>query len=172
MARLLLLLLPALALAGFVFVFVVGLPWLLTNQPYAVPQQPIRFNHRVHVEQVGMECAFCHRTAAIGVTAGMPDVQQCIFCHVAVGQGVPEQEKLRQAWVAQDRIDWMHVHRQPDHVRFVHDAHVQAGLPCATCHGDVGRMEVTVKVRPLNMADCVDCHRVQSAPASCGVCHY
>ena len=167
-----LLLLPALALAGFAVVFVVGLPWLLTHQPYAVPEQPLRFNHRVHVERAGMECAFCHRTAGSGVAAGMPDIQQCIFCHIAVGHGIGEQERLRQAWVAQEPINWMRVHHQPDHVRFVHDAHVQAGLPCATCHVDVGRMEVTVKVRPLNMPDCVGCHRLQSAPTDCGACHY
>ena len=129
--RLALVLLPALGLAGAVFVLAVAAPRYLAIQHYpSTPQQPIYFDHRVHVEQAGLDCAFCHRTASTGVTAGYPDVEQCIGCHVVVSRGerTDEIEKLRQAWIGQRPIDWQRIHRLPDHSRFPHAAHVQAGV--------------------------------------------
>ena len=173
--RLALVLLPALGLAGAVFVLAVAAPRYLAIQHYpSTPQQPIYFDHRVHVEQVGVDCAFCHRTASTGVTAGYPDVEQCIGCHVVVSRGerTDEIEKLRQAWIGQRPIDWQRIHRLPDHSRFPHAAHVQAGVPCADCHGAVEQMGQVVQTRSLKMGDCVDCHREFSAPDQCGACHY
>ena len=174
MGRLVLLGAPTLGLVGCVFFVAVVAPWLIANQPRPTPKQPIAFDHQVHVEQAGIDCAFCHRVADRGVSAGLPDVESCMSCHgvVAGGPNGPEIEKLRQAWIDQRTIEWAVVHHVPDHSRFPHDAHVQAGVACATCHGDVGRMERVVQVRPLNMADCVACHQETAAPVQCAACHY
>ena len=150
----------------------VGAPRLLAAQPPAPPTQPIAFDHRIHTQAAGLDCAFCHRTAAAGVTAGLPDVQLCMDCHQTVGQGQPEIEKVRTAWNHQQSIDWQLVHRLPDHTRFMHDAHVQAGISCATCHGDVTQMQQVVQVRSLKMADCVACHQQNNASTECSTCHY
>jgi hypothetical protein len=170
--RLPLISLPALALAGFVFFVAIAVPWLLTSQPHPVAAQPIRFDHQVHTQVANLDCTFCHRTASSGVSAGYPDLQQCMFCHGTIGQGVPEIEKVRQAWLAQQPVDWGRVYRLPDHTRFPHFAHVQAGVACTTCHGDVRQMGQAQHARPLNMADCVECHRQAGAPTQCGTCHY
>jgi hypothetical protein len=170
--RLPLVVLPASLLAGGVFVLAVAAPRLLAAQPPAPPTQPIAFDHRVHVQAAGLDCAFCHRTAASGVTAGLPDVQLCMDCHQTVGQGQPEIEKVRMAWNHQQAIDWQLVDRLPDHTRFPHDAHVSAGIACSVCHGDVGQMQQVVQVRSLKMADCVACHQQSSAPVECSTCHY
>jgi hypothetical protein len=102
----------------------------------------------------------------------MPDVQQCMFCHQTVGRGQTEIEKVRQAWASQQPIDWARIHRMPDHVRFTHDAHIQAGIPCATCHGDVAQMHQVTQERSLKMNDCVACHQQSGAPTLCATCHY
>jgi cytochrome c7-like protein len=177
--RLLLVGLPALGLVGAAFYLSLAAPWLLAQQHYpTTPKQPIPFDHRLHVEQVGLDCAFCHRTADRGDTAGLPDVQQCMFCHIAVEPGAVGQQnavpiaQVRGAWTDQQVIDWVRIHHVPDHSRFPHDAHVQAGLACETCHGDVGRMRQVVQVRSLKMGDCVACHQEMRAPTQCGVCHY
>ena len=175
MTRLAVVLLPALGLVGGVFLVTVGLPRYLAIQHYpSTPEQPIYFDHRVHVEQARLDCAFCHRTAERGVSAGYPDIQQCIDCHVAVAQGerVQEIEKLRQAWVKQEPIEWARLLRLPDHSRFPHAAHVQAGVSCAACHGDVGQMGQVLQTRSLKMGDCVDCHRETAAPTDCVACHH
>jgi hypothetical protein len=173
---------PTLTLVGGVFFIVVGAPWLLARQHFpAPPKQPIYFSHEVHVQQAGLDCAFCHRTADRVATAGYPDVQQCMFCHVVVDDIYQATQraafegqiaKLRTAWVEQQSIAWTRAHRLPDHSRFPHEAHVQAGVPCATCHGDVERMDLAQQVRSLQMGDCVACHQETGAPGDCVDCHY
>jgi hypothetical protein len=170
--RLPLVLLPAGLLAGGVFFLAVAVPWLQAAQPPAPPTQPIAFDHHIHTQVAGLDCAFCHRTAARGVTAGLPDVQQCMACHSTIGQGQPEVDKVRNAWLQQQTIDWQRVDRLPDHTRFTHDAHIQAGIPCATCHGEVSQMQQIVQMRALKMADCVACHQQLGAPTECSTCHY
>lgn len=144
----------------------------------AAPDQPIDFPHDVHVEKVGIECAFCHRTADTSEAAGIPALQQCLFCHKDLGDDdfiLPDSSeltKLREFFLADEPIDWKRVHRLPDHVQFLHEAHINVGITCSTCHGDVGSMQKVEQVRDLKMGDCVDCHRANNAPTDCVACHY
>ena len=145
------------------------------------PDQPIAFPHTVHVQEVGLDCTFCHRNVTKGAAATIPAVALCMTCHEVVGDGIAEVEKLRATFEAGNSIDWVRVHRVPDHVHFVHEAHirffaerdgVEASAVCSTCHGDVGSMTKVKRVRSLKMGDCVDCHRENSAPTDCTTCHY
>ena len=146
------------------------------------PDQPIAFPHPTHVEDLGMDCTFCHRNVTEGAAATIPSAGLCLTCHQVVGDDLPEIEKLREMVVENERpIDWVRVHRVPDHVHFVHEAHIKFfserdGIAetavCATCHGDVGSMEKVEQVRDLKMGDCVNCHRDNGAPTDCTTCHY
>lgn len=154
------------------------------------PDQPIAFPHTVHVQELGLDCTFCHRSVTNSPNAGIPPVSQCMFCHKIVGDGNPEIEKLREFAANSQPIDWVRVHRVPDHVHFVHEVHirffsewdpetrlprpeqVEASAVCSTCHGDVGSMTKVKQVRSLKMGDCVDCHRDFSAPTDCTTCHF
>jgi hypothetical protein len=138
----------------------------------AAPAQPINFPHITHVQAVGLDCTFCHRTVSTGVSAGLPAVEQCMFCHQVVGHNIPEVQKVLAAAQNGAPIVWTRVTSVPDHVRFTHAPHVRAGVPCERCHGDVGAMTAVRQVHPLKMGDCVACHRQNSAPADCWVCHY
>ena len=174
------------------------------------PEQPIAFPHTVHagtavlvdldgnervdvngdtMHGLGLDCTFCHRNVDKGATASIPPVEQCMFCHKTVGTDLPEVMKLVAAWDNKEAVLWERVHRLPDTVRFVHEAHVrfftQSGnlLPsgeqamiaanvCATCHGEIAQMVEVNQVRSLKMGDCVDCHRDYNAPTDCTTCHY
>ena len=146
------------------------------------PDQPIAFPHPTHVEDLGMDCTFCHRNVTKGAAATIPSAGLCLTCHQVVGDDLPEIEKLREMVVENERpIDWVRVHRVPDHVHFVHEAHIKffserdriaETAVCATCHGDVGSMEKVEQVRALKMGDCVNCHRDNGAPTDCTTCHY
>lgn len=145
------------------------------------PDQPIAFPHTVHVQEVGLDCTFCHREVTKAAAATIPSVGLCMTCHQVVGDDKPEVLKLRATFTAAKPIDWVRVHRLPDHVRFVHEAHirffsaklnVEPSAVCSTCHGDVGAMVKVKQVRSLKMGDCVDCHRDNSAPTDCLTCHY
>lgn len=176
----------------------------------AAPEQPVAFPHTVHAGDgvlmsleghpklnedgseaygLGMDCTYCHRNVDKGAVAGVPPVEQCINCHKAVGGDLPEVMKVIDAWDSREPLAWERVHRLPDHVRFVHEAHMrfftQPGnlLPsgeqalvasdvCSTCHGDVASMAEVKQVRSLKMGDCIDCHRDHNAPTDCVTCHY
>ena len=183
-----------LGLGGLVVVG--GVAFFLINAWFGVPlfaegpEQPIAFPHTVHAGAVedgglGLECAFCHRNVEQGAVATIPSVQQCMFCHSKVTGTTQtaqvEIAKLRAAADTLTPIDWVRVNRLPDHVQFVHDAHIrffseQDGVTssqvCSTCHGAVETMTRVKQVRSLKMGDCVDCHRENNAPTDCATCHY
>ena len=196
------------AIVGFVLA-VLLISWF-SNPPFGLgnaPPQPVAFPHTVHAGStaeggMGIQCEFCHRNVTKGEAATVPAVEQCLFCHKNV-TGAPgtaanvEIQKVRQAFEDGDPINWERVHRLPDHVRFVHEAHIRfftnpdtettrvsingekinqaLSVPqtCAICHGDVARMtEVQPKrFQSLKMGTCLDCHRVNNAPTDCTVCH-
>lgn len=145
------------------------------------PDQPIAFPHTTHVQELGLDCTFCHRNVTKGAAATVPAVGLCMTCHKTVGDGIAEVKKLRDISDDGRSINWTRVHRVPDHVHFVHEAHIRffskmedkaPSAVCSTCHGDVGNMTKVRQVRPLKMGDCVDCHRDNSAPTDCTTCHY
>lgn len=149
------------------------------------PEQPIDFPHTTHVEELGLDCVFCHREVTTSAQASIPAVALCMTCHQAVDgsddDAVADIQKLQDAYAEGDAIDWVRVHRVPDHVHFVHEAHiryfserdgVEPTAVCSTCHGDVGAMERVKQVESLKMADCVECHRENGAPTDCTTCHY
>ena len=116
----------------------------------------------------GIDCLFCHRTAGTDEAASYPAVQQCLFCHQLIKRDSPEVAKLISAAENNQPINWVRVHRLPDHVQFVHEAHIRffseqnniaPSQVCSICHGDVKGMKVAEQVRNLKMRDCVDCHR-------------
>ena len=89
------------------------------------PDQPIDFPHTVHVQDLGLDCAFCHRNVDKAAAASIPAVSLCMTCHKVVGDDIVEVEKLRSIYEDGKAIDWVRVHRVPDHVHFVHEAHVR-----------------------------------------------
>jgi len=56
-------------------------------------------------------------------------------------------------------IPWVKVHKAPDYVYFNHSAHLNRGISCQSCHGQVNEMEVVKHAEPQSMGWCLDCHR-------------
>ena len=145
------------------------------------PDQPIKFHHKTHVEELGLDCTFCHRTVTTEASASVPSVSLCMTCHKSVGDGLEEIEKLRSIYASKGTIDWIRVHRVPDHAHFIHDSHVKhfseknnvaPAQTCSICHGDVAQMEKVSQARELKMGDCIDCHKKNNGPTDCSTCHY
>ena len=53
----------------------------------------------------------------------------------------------------------MRIHRVPDYAYFNHSAHVNRGVSCVSCHGQINEMEVVWQDQPQGMAWCLNCHR-------------
>jgi|FaiFalDrversion3_1042247.scaffolds.fasta_scaffold01630_2 hypothetical protein len=171
------------SLLGLAFLVLVA-PRVVAHYSWSVerlfrqaPAQPIAFSHKTHAGDAQIPCLFCHRGAAVEEAAGIPSLQECMFCHrLIVGTTEAQQAEIRkviEAFGKERPVQWVRVFRLPDHARFVHEAHIRAGFTCADCHGAVETMrEVRQVHRSLKMGDCVGCHRQHGAPTDCATCHY
>lgn len=136
-------------------------------------EQPIRFNHKKHLEQ-GLECDSCHRYVKTQPFAGMPDIGTCLQCHQEAITKNPEEEKIRQFAKRGGEIPWKRLYKEPDYVFYSHRRHTVLGkIPCQTCHGNIGKSE-----RPpskpyvrMTMGWCMGCHRKKGASNDCLACH-
>jgi hypothetical protein len=146
---------------------------LFVSQAQAAPAQPIAFNHQVMV-QLGVQCLYCHNTARESPAAGMPSVAKCMGCHKVVDPTVPVIQEVAGYWDRQQPIPWVRVNVMPRFVFFSHQVHINNGVNCETCHGDVGHMTVDKPVVRMNMGWCLDCHEKQpnaSQLMDCVICH-
>jgi hypothetical protein len=66
---------------------------------------------------------------------------------------------IRDAYNEGVGIEWRNVHVVPDYASFPHNVHVNAGVSCYSCHGQIQGMPVVVQQESLSMGWCLDCHR-------------
>jgi hypothetical protein len=125
--------------------------------------QPIPFSHAVHAGGLGLDCRFCHAGVERRADAGMPSAETCLGCHERVWNVTAQFAPLRAAIAGGAAVEWSSVSRLPDHARFDHAAHTQAGVACESCHGKVQDMPRTARAETLSMGFCLDCHRNPAA---------
>lgn len=148
------------------------------------PIQPIHFSHRIHAGDNQIECKFCHSSARVSKTSGIPSLNVCMNCHksiseVAEGTATDEYSKSfydgeiaklydavgwdveTQSYTGEtEPVKWVRIHNLPDFAYFNHSQHVEVGgIACQTCHGPVEEMEIMYQNAPLTMGWCVNCHR-------------
>ncbi len=129
------------------------------------PAQPIPFSHKIHIDQLGMDCRYCHPFVEVSGHANVPSASTCWNCHQHVQLESPRLAPLRKsidpAYPGYDGkpIEWVRVHKAPDYVYFNHSAHVNRGVSCQSCHGNVNQMDVITHDQPLSMGWCLACHR-------------
>lgn len=137
-------------------------------------EQPIAFNHRVHIEEVGFECTDCHLYAKTGVRATIPNIEICEACHADAEDASPGVVRTVEYVERSEPIPWRKVYRVPNHVYFSHRRHTaMAGIACEECHGEVGQRTEPVD-RPAvapTMERCLDCHDERGASNDCLWCH-
>jgi Cytochrome c7 and related cytochrome c len=139
------------------------------------PEQPIAFPHPVHVQKLGMNCLYCHYSANKSPDPGLPAVATCMGCHTIIRPELRASDigpARRSAEIAKlhryagvdsvgripKPIPWQRIHKVPDYVNFPHMRHVNAGVTCQACHGDVQNMNRVYQYSSLNMGWCVRCH--------------
>lgn len=139
------------------------------------PIQPIAFSHELHAGANNIPCQFCHVSPGEGPNASVPGLNTCMNCHSQVAVDRPEIQKIHNAWEKGEPVKWVKVYDLPDHVRFNHQPHINFGLDCTECHGDVMSMDVIETDNRFNMGWCVECHRQpehETASTDCVTCHY
>ncbi|MEQ1860580.1 MAG: cytochrome c3 family protein [Chthoniobacteraceae bacterium] len=123
------------------------------------PVQPVQFSHKIHAGQLGMDCRYCHSFVEVAAHSNIPTTQVCMNCHAQVQPQNPKLAPVRESWQTGKPIAWTQVHKSPDYVYFNHAAHVNRGVSCVSCHGDVSEMEVVHHEKSHSMDFCLTCHR-------------
>lgn len=129
------------------------------NRMFVPIEQPVQFSHKHHVKDDGLDCRYCHTSVDKSAFAGLPPTETCMTCHSQIWSDSPLLEPVRESWRTGRPIQWVRVHDLPDFAYFNHSIHVNKGVACATCHGQVDEMPITYKVNTLTMSWCVNCHR-------------
>ncbi len=132
-------------------------PWMTGAQ--VARDQPIQFSHERHVGGNGIDCRYCHTSVEESSFAGIPPTRTCMNCHSQIFANSPFLEPVRESFRSGRSIQWNRVHDLPDFVYFDHSIHVNKGVGCTTCHGQVDRMPLMWQEKSLQMEWCLDCHR-------------
>ncbi len=147
-------------IAGGVLVLLI---WWFASPKYTdvgyQPEQPVPYSHKLHAGDLGIDCRYCHTSVDKAASASLPPTQTCMNCHQLI---LPESKKLlpvRESWATGKPIEWVRIHKIPDYAYFNHSVHINAGVGCASCHGNIAEMEVVKLTEPLSMGWCLDCHR-------------
>jgi Cytochrome c7 and related cytochrome c len=124
-----------------------------------VREQPIPFSHAHHVGDLGIDCRYCHTSVEKSGYAGMPQTKICMNCHQQIWSGSPELAPVRDSYKSGKPIEWTRVHRLGEFVYFNHSVHVNKGVGCVSCHGQVNEMPLMWQHGTLLMEWCLNCHR-------------
>ena len=147
------------------------------------PEQPIDFSHKLHAGEMNIDCQYCHIGVEKQRHATIPAASICMNCHSVARKNKPEIMKLTEFYESGKPIPWKRIHKVPDYAYFNHSVHVNKGIECAKCHGEVEKMDKIRQVRSFTMGACLDCHRnahaempeladkIKKGPEYCSACH-
>jgi len=133
-----------------------------------IPPSDIIFSHARHVTEQEIDCAACHDLTASSTRSedrNLPTMDKCADCHDV-----------------EDDQECGRCHRNPDEpqappspertILFNHKKHLDDGVACSTCHGDVGATETLTADRNMpSMAVCMGCHSKAPETSDCRRCH-
>jgi hypothetical protein len=149
--------------AGLAATALMGGVWYYCTPKYTrvgyQPVQPVAFQHSIHVQQLGMDCRYCHSFVEVSDHSNVPSTQTCMNCHTAIKSASPKLQPVRDSWTSGQPIQWVRIHKVPDYAYFNHSAHVNRGVSCVSCHGQINQMDVVAQDQPQGMAWCLECHR-------------
>ncbi|MDQ1266781.1 MAG: hypothetical protein QG635_1933 [Bacteroidota bacterium] len=147
------------------------------------PEQPIKYSHKLHAGELKIDCQYCHTSVSKTRHAGIPSASICMNCHSVVRRDKPEIMKLVEYNNDGKPIPWKRIHRVPDYAFFNHSVHVNKGINCVHCHGDIANMDKVAQKLSFRMSSCIGCHKnahdrmpelanqIKKGPVTCGHCH-
>jgi hypothetical protein len=120
--------------------------------PHPAPEQPIPYSHKTHL--------------------AFPASSTCMTCHANIAKDKPSIMKLAEFNQSGQPIPWVRVYQVTSGVTWSHRRHLQAGMQCIMCHGDVSQLDAMQQTTSVTaMASCIDCHRARNASTACVTCH-
>ena len=146
------------------------------------PEQPINYSHKLHAGTMKIDCQYCHVGVEKSRHAMVPPVATCMNCHKIARKDRPEIIKLNEYYNSNKTLKWKRIHKVPDYAYFNHSVHVNKGIQCESCHGDVRQMDKVGQMNSFTMRNCLSCHRnaherlsyikaINQGPEYCYACH-
>lgn len=123
------------------------------------PVQPVPFDHSLHVNQVGMDCRYCHTFVDRSEHSTIPAANTCMNCHSVIKSDSAKLALVRESFQSGEPVQWVKIHDTPDYVYFNHSVHVNRGISCVHCHGQVDEMKEVYHAKSFTMNFCLECHR-------------
>ncbi|HEX7408941.1 MAG TPA: cytochrome c3 family protein [Candidatus Binatia bacterium] len=171
--------------AGAILLTVLAVGWVTQPDRFVrgyAPEQPIPYSHRLHAGTMKIPCQYCHTGVSRARHAGIPAVETCMNCHRVTKTDSPAIQKLTAIYESGRPLEWKRIHALPDHVYFDHRPHVNGGIACQTCHGEIQTMEVVYQQMSMRMGNCLGCHRdahealppdskIERGAENCNACH-
>jgi hypothetical protein len=138
---------------------------------HPAPAQPLPYSHKTHLA-VGLQCKLCHTNPDPGKLMTFPAASVCMTCHASVAKDKPAIRQLADFAKSGKPIPWVRVYNVTPGVTWTHRKHVEAGVKCDTCHGQVAQMDAMSEATSVTaMAVCITCHAQNKAPTVCQTCH-
>ena len=135
------------------------------------PEQPIPYSHRTHLA-LGLACEMCHANSDASPLMGFPATDTCMSCHNAIATDRPAIQQLTQNAASGELIAWERVYQVLPGVTWAHEPHIEAGVQCGACHGDVSQQDTMAMTTSVTaMASCISCHEAHAAATTCATCH-
>jgi len=139
--------------------------------PHTPPDQPIPYSHKTHLA-LDLPCSTCHTNPAPGALMTFPATSTCMSCHATIATNKPAIQKLASFSKSRQPIPWVRVYTVLPGVTWTHRKHLDAGMKCQMCHGNVAQMErMSEATSVTTMGVCLNCHKEHSAPTVCSTCH-
>ena len=139
---------------------------LLGSEAKVKPE--VKFSHRLHAEDVGVECKDCHPGVAeskSGADDLLPTMEQCAACHAV--ENTDECSKCHTD-VDKPRPFERVAKYSP---KFNHAKHLERGVACETCHDQIAKADTAGTEKLPVMEACVKCHDGMQAEKACIACH-
>lgn len=142
-----------------------------TPAPSPAPIQPIPYSHKTHLA-LGIQCQTCHSNPAPRDLMTFPAPGICMQCHATIATDKPAIQKLTEYDKSKTLVPWVRVYVVLPGTGWSHGKHLDAGMKCEMCHGQVAQMDKMANVKSVtSMGGCRDCHNSHHAPTTCVTCH-
>ena len=144
----------------FLFLLTVG----VVNHAHA--DTGLVFDHQKHAQ---VPCATCHQLEDKNEPKRAPE-KVCSLCHEIGDRADPD----ARCALCHSRTDYV-VGGLPRptyaDLRFSHEPHLKANVPCLTCHKKQDQAREYEQIQFPKMTECVSCHARRNAPRECQACH-
>lgn len=139
-------------------------------QPSA-PTQPLPYSHKTHLA-LGLQCQTCHSNPEPGRLMTFPATSTCMACHTTIAKDKPSIQKLATFAKSGEQIPWVRVYVVLQGVNWTHRKHLEAGMKCEMCHGQVAQLQAMAEITSVTtMVNCLNCHQAHNASTACQTCH-